>query len=412
MRGNRKVNSTYMLLISFLLLFLYNTSFCSVNQKELSRMDSKYIIDLDGKQETSVPFSTYFENAKSIILETNKDCLISDIIDIQVFDGYIYLLDIRGAKSLFVFDMDGYFIRKIGRLGNGPGEYISLSNFTLDTKNKFIYLLDYFKRIHKYKLDGTFIHTITPKLKDENIMHIQYFNSKLYLSVMAFKPSQNDYMLLEANADNGEILSKSLPLKYNKGWAELIFMGYNFFIPRLNNIPLYTQMFMDYIFCIGDDIIPYIEIRSKNLVTDKDVSNISNIRGGRDMIERFQAYFRDNLKIFNIHSYIENDELILFMYQQGLMNSYFAVANKKTGSVKLAKQLSNDIIFKSDDNHYFGGFAFYDTKGAYEILQTRSIEDFQESIRNNKVVPGLDKLDELLSLELDANPVIFYYEYK
>ena len=159
-------------------------------------------------------------------------------------------------------------------------------------------------------------------------------------------------------------------------------------------------------------IVPYIELKSKNLVTTKDINNISQVRGSRDVIERFQAYFRRNSKIFNVHSYVENNELILFMYRQGLSNSNAVIVHKAIGSVELAKKFNNDLIFKNGENHNFGGFAFFDSKGVYEILQNRSIERFQESIRNNEVVPELDKLDELLKLEDDANPIIFYYEYK
>ena len=401
-----------MLTFSFLLLFVYTVSFCSVKQKELSQIESKYSIDLDGKQEASIPLSTYFKSVKPIILETNKDCLIGDIHEFQVFDGCIYIFDIRAAKSLYVFDMDGRFIRKIGSLGNGPGEYIQLSDFTLDTENRFIYLLDYGQRIHKYHLDGTFVQTITPKVQNSNIHYIQYYDSRLYMSILAYKPALNDYMLLETDLDNGEILSKSLPLKYNKGWAELMSIGHSFFMSRLNAPPLYSQIFMDYVVSVGKDITPYIELKSKNLVTDKNLENINDREDARTMVRKFREYFHGSSKIFDVNSYVENDEFIIFRYQQGFMNYNIVIIHKKTGSVELVKKFSKDLIFKNSENRYFGGFVFSDTKGAYEFLNTMSIAGFQESIRNNEVVPELDKADELHQLEEDANPIIFYYEYK
>ena len=401
-----------MLPFSLLLMFMYSFSFCSVEQKKSSQIESKYSINLDEKKEVSISYSTYFKNATPIILETNKDCLIGNITELKIFDGYVYILDAQSAKSLFVFDLDGRFIRKIGSLGNGPGEYTQLSNFTLDMENRFIYLLDYFKHLHKYHLDGTFVKTITPKVQNNNIIHIQYYNKRLYMRTIGYKPTASDCMLMEADPDNGDILSKSLPLKYNKGWAELIFMGNSFFMPKLNDPPLFTQMFMDHIVSIGEYITPYIEIKSKNLVTDKDISNITEVSGGRDIFQRFNTYLRENSKIFNINNYVENDEFIFFMYQQGLMNINVVIVNKKTESVVLTQNFINDLIFKNDENHYFDGFKFSDTKGAYEILQTRSIVNFLESIRNSEIVPELNKYDKLLNLEDDANPVIFYYEYK
>ena len=384
----------------------------AINEKELSQIKSKYTIDLDGNKETSIPFSTYFKSLTTIILETNENCLIGQIDELQIFDGCIYILDRNRAKSLLVFDADGRFIRKIGNFGQGPGEYIHLWDFTLDTENRFIYLLDYGQRVHKYHLDGTFVKTVTPKVQKSNIYFIQFFKNRLYISTIAYKPAPNDYMLLETDLENGEILSKSLPLKYNKGWAELIFTGHNFFMSRLNAPPLYSRMFMDYIVSVGEDITPYIEIKSKNLVTDKDLGNISNINGDiKAKLNSFSAYFRNSLKIFDINSYVENEEFILFMYQQGWMNYKTAVFHKKTGYVETGK-FCKDIIYMNGENRFFGGFKFSDTQGAYEILHTSSIESFQESIRNNEVVPELDKLDKLSNLEEDANPVLFYYEFK
>ena len=164
---------------SFLLLLIF--LFCFTMQQELNQMDSVYTIDLDGNKETSIPLSTYFKNAQSIILETNKDCLIGFINDFQVFDNCIYVLDILYANSLYVFDMNGRFLRKIGSTGNGPGEYIRVEDFTLDIENQFIYLLDYGRRIHKYDLNGKFVSTITPQVTRSNIKYIQYYKNKLYI---------------------------------------------------------------------------------------------------------------------------------------------------------------------------------------------------------------------------------------
>ena len=80
-----------MLTFSFLLMLVNHLSFYSVKQKEFSQVESKYLVDLDGKQKISVPLATYFEDARAIILETNDDCLIGDIFELQVFNGYIYL---------------------------------------------------------------------------------------------------------------------------------------------------------------------------------------------------------------------------------------------------------------------------------------------------------------------------------
>ena len=95
------------------------------------------------------------------------------------------------------------------------------------------------------------------------------------------------------------------------------------------------------------------------------------------------------------------------------MNYNTVIYNKKTETVKLVDYLYNDLIFKNNDKDgLYRNFVFSDSKGAYEVLQTRSMGSFRESIRNNEIITELDQLDQLSKLEDDSNPVIFYYDFK
>ena len=391
-------------LLSILLLSVFA---CSVKQSESSQVDSDYIIiDLDEKQESSVPLSTYFKSVQTIILETKEECLIGHVSELQVFDGYIYILDMSISKSLFVFDTNGHFIRKIGSLGNGPGEYKQLNDFTLDPENGFIFLLDFGKNVHKYHFDGTFVKTITPELINTRINNIQFYKNKLYMSVDAFQPAPDDNMLLEVDSDNGAILSGTLPLEYNKGWGKPFSTSHSFFMSRLSDPPRYTRLFMDNIVTIGENITPYIRIKGKHLATSED---LDNLQFGS---QNFEMAILQFAKIWNVCSFLENDDLIIFRYQHGFKKKNTVICNKKTGTVKLVDYLNNDLVFKNNDkNGLYRDFVFSDSKGAYEILYGKLFGDFKESIRNDEITE-LDKLDQLSKLENDVNPVIFYYEFK
>ena len=387
-----------------LLLFLFSSISCSLKQKDIV-FESKYSFNLDEKKE-SIPLSTFFKNPETIILETNNDCLIGRIDELQVFDGCIYVLDMYFAKSLLTFDKDGRFIRKIGGIGNGPGEYIKLLDFTLDTENRFIFLLDYGQRVHKYQLDGTFIQTITPNLLRSNITNIQYYKKKLYLNVEAFNSSPDDYMLIEVDPDNGKIYSSYLPLHYNKGWDKLLSRGHSVFMSRLNSPPLYTRLFMDYIVAIGEETSAYIELKSKFLSNEEDLENFPEITD----FEKFSKAVEDFSKVWDVHSYVENYNFIMFWYRYDRTYNNL-IFNKKTHEVRIIEFFINDLIFRNDQKG-FRGFAFSDSKGSYSILQNVSIKSFQTSIKNNEVVYDFDKLDQLMKLDDDSNPVIFFYEFK
>jgi hypothetical protein len=177
-------------------------------------------------------------------METKDECLIGRVNEVQVFDGYIYVLDALQAKSLFVFDMTGKFIRKIGRLGNGPGEYSSISDFTIDPLNKEIYILDN-NKLHKYKTDGNFVNSTVIQVKSQSLMGIQYYADKIFMDVCNHS-EDSDCLLLKVNPADGKIIDSYLKsAQYNLGWDEMFSTGHSFFLSRLGNVPKYNHLFMN-----------------------------------------------------------------------------------------------------------------------------------------------------------------------
>ena len=98
-----------------------------------------------------------FKNIHMIQLEAKEECLISDIKRVVDVEGKIYVLTL--TNDIFCFDRaTGKYIRTIGRLGEGPGEYVSAMDICYDEKEKCICVVDYYKgAIHSYSLDGRFI---------------------------------------------------------------------------------------------------------------------------------------------------------------------------------------------------------------------------------------------------------------
>lgn len=396
----------------FLLFSFFLASCSNSNQQilmELSMDGECYSIDIDGEKDKHIPMSSYFKNVQTIILETNNDCLIGFIDELQVFDGFIYILDQRIAKNLYVFDHEGRFVRKIGSLGNGPGEYVRILDFTLDTKNRNIFLLDEMNRIYKYKFDGTYVHTITIEAPNSSTKYIQYYEGRLYASQNWWKKSDDNCMLLEIDPNNGEILSRLVSMKYNKNWDVSFTSVSGFFKSRVNSPPRYSRMFMDYIVNVGEEITPYIKLKSKHLTTEKDLENI----GGKDGLPLDIQKLFSISKIFNIHCFVENEDYILFRCD-GMQSSFVTTFNKKTEEVKLANNFNNDLIYNHDLQPWSGLFGFSDSKGVYEVLNTQYdfFNTFQNSIKNNEMIPNLDKLDQLKKLTSDSNPIIFFYEFK
>jgi hypothetical protein len=75
----------------------------------------------------------------------------------MVYDNKYFILDKIKMKKIFVFNTDGSFSHTIGSVGGGPGEYVSIDDFTIDKENERIVILTYPSTIYVYNLDGKYI---------------------------------------------------------------------------------------------------------------------------------------------------------------------------------------------------------------------------------------------------------------
>ena len=398
-----------------ILVFLFTSCTFEKKNKSTSFSQTKkndvHIVDLDNAQEEPIFYSSLFKKVTPIILETNTDALIGNIDALQAFGQYIFVLDKDKAKSLFVFDKNGQFIRKIGGRGKGPDEYDDISDFTINTEKEEIYLLDSSgPRVYKYKIDGTYISSVTLEVNNANVRFIQYHQEKLYTDMCYFTQTEDDYLLQSFNLQNGKQEERFLQTSlYNKGWNELYGNAdQDFFISKTNLHPKYMQMFMDTVISIHHDgISPFLAIKSKDLVTEKDLTSFKNQH--RDVSDLSEV-LRSSQKIFWINNFIEGNTFVLFKYIQG--NTVKTVLyNMQYKQTYIAKGFRNDMIF-TDLKNFMSRFVFSDMNGVYVYFNSYFTSDFIEHIKKGQFVNGLENVDKLVKLNEESNPVIFYYEYQ
>jgi hypothetical protein len=111
---------------------------------DISSADTK---NLEGK----------FDIVEIVPLETTKASILHDLKKVAI--GKDYIVTVKGGVQLW--SRDGRFIRNIGRYGNGPNEYISISNIQFNEGEKRIYLHDRTRqRMMVYNLEGEVISTM------------------------------------------------------------------------------------------------------------------------------------------------------------------------------------------------------------------------------------------------------------
>lgn len=101
-----------------------------------------------------------FGGVSYVQLESDTACIVSSYANITIDDGKYYLFDPK-MRQVCIFNSDGSFINKVGRIGRGPGEYASALDFQLDRITKEIEILSYYydRKIYRYSEAGDFLGT-------------------------------------------------------------------------------------------------------------------------------------------------------------------------------------------------------------------------------------------------------------
>ena len=364
------------------------------HSKPVHTLENGIVINLDVPDNTTFKASDIFKGVQPIILETKPESLIARISELQVFEDYLFVLD-RIGRSLIAFSREGKFIRRIGGLGRGSGEFSTIEDFTVDPVNRLIYIMDR-HIVHKYTIDGVYINSLRINVNNETILRaIQYFDGYFYFTVA--HPKENDSLLIQIDPVTGGIVNKYLNLADRKYWNGTPFEPV--FFNRLHGIPKYTSLFMESVVSL-DDISKCIIFESKNFPTTAMIDNI------KKQIPHLQLFAITEMnKITGINSFLETTDFIFIAYNFGnrLITSVFC---------KKENQLHNVLNF---NNLVFeAGVPFKircaDNNGVFEIMEVEQLLLCLEYgvllIENQK------EREPLLAINEDSNPIIFYYEFK
>lgn len=85
-------------------------------------------ITIDTEDHRFVSLDNIVEKVDFVRLETTEDCIIGDISHLFFVDNKIIVADQLTSQSIFVFDINGNFLNRISHLGNGPHEYLDITD--------------------------------------------------------------------------------------------------------------------------------------------------------------------------------------------------------------------------------------------------------------------------------------------
>lgn len=99
-------------------------------------------IKIDIDKEEDISLLDIFEKVELVILEAADESLIKDMSKVVSKNNKYYILDYSLARIL-IFDESGNFLSKLDNKGNGPNEYVSLTDFEVNDNGGMMLLSNY-----------------------------------------------------------------------------------------------------------------------------------------------------------------------------------------------------------------------------------------------------------------------------
>lgn len=147
-------------------------------------------IYLDESNE-EVRFDELFSVDRRISLEDHPDAYFHDFSTVKWIGDRLYVYDFMSKdKNIIVFDLDGNYLGRIGKFGQGPEEYPNLLDFTVDGRNDNVIILGPDSQIFIYNREGEFLGK--RKISDARLLHIERIKGGFLASTSVDKAIGND----------------------------------------------------------------------------------------------------------------------------------------------------------------------------------------------------------------------------
>ena len=178
------------------LLFLALIVVACKEAPKVNTIQTLELVDLLNGTPKTATMNDVFSDVKKIPLETSEEILIGHMSSVTPYKDYL-IVGHDGICSLF--DKDGRYIRQIGSKGQGPDEYVSISNIAVEDDLIRIYST---LKILSFTFEGKPVsHFKTPSLRDA----IGLADKNLYVGYIPNISGQEDNKLLFFNDEGEEV---------------------------------------------------------------------------------------------------------------------------------------------------------------------------------------------------------------
>jgi hypothetical protein len=289
------------------------------------------IVPMDFSKE---PISVHEIGLISDVQVINLDCdkvIFGDVSKIVKYNNRIYLMDNRHNNAILIYDTVGNFVHSISKYGQGPEEYLQLSDIFINPDDETLNIISRIdKKMLKYDLDGNRLIKI----------------NKLPKAFTRVAKTENGYIGYMGNygensdAYNVWVMSDSLKLldshfKIDPSWESRSFSDGTVFSSYKNQV-YYIDPMMDYnIYRMMDSVlsVPYsFDMGSTTWPDDakkSDQYDRLSIERRSELINRF--YYFQETPHHLIAQVLYKGQYLLCVYRKETSESCLTGLNAYTG---------------------------------------------------------------------------------
>lgn len=364
------------------------------------------------------------KKAAYIALETNDSSVVdvSSVTAMAVSDQAI-IVGSRKSTPIKVFDKaTGRYIRQIGRIGNGPGEYPNGKNFQIDPKTQKIYVPVAADRYQCYDMQGGYLGQVSWKGLPAGMIVNSYFLEDSIYSYVNIPTTHSTALSYKYDRKTGE-KKDSLPFRWGNnlpaaGFKTVIpidgaeMVGGTVFLAQdthdnwtyghRTNPPfwyLHDRLHVKDVFC---DTVYTID------AFDRLTPEIRFDMGAGNRFDRFENSAATTDK-FIVTRLLETDDLFYFILMKNMYDfeawrkgrytpPVCGIYNKHTGVTKIMKS-----AYIKHDRQHFPDFIVYNVSTAGEFVVCYQAAHLVEAREN---IPESKQPDWMKQLKEDDNPVI------
>jgi len=344
-----------------------------------SLSDVSILIDLNSVE--TVPLK--LGNIRYVPLETSDECLIGRANKVLVKHGKIYVADFYQAMSLFVFDLEGKFLFKIARRGQGPNEYISFRDFDIHS-NGDIYILDN----HGQKI--MVLNSEEEQLRQIKLeMYYPFSNlcvidDKMYWAKFMHGKRVADLGVYDMENEQLTFLLKDEKFLYD---IHVALTSYKFYYSPENTY--YSPPQSEIIYALkSDGIYPAIGIKNLPIPPPEVMEEWERNKETQEFSIIYSSYFLEGMNIY------ETDYFISIGYTIG-MSWRTLLYDKRSNSARIV--LGEEYFYKTGSTNINGSTG-------KEFFNVVSFDP--DNVPNKRI---LESREELKNWSEEDNPVISFF---